>query len=432
MAKKTTAKKPAKTPSTKKKAGLTYAQTGVSIEAGDAMVGQIQHHLRSTHGPRVLGREGAFAGMFRLDYNEKLFKRNYKDPVLVGCTDGVGTKVLLAIECGIHDTIGQDCVAMNVNDLIVQGAEPLFFLDYIGTHKVDPGHMEQIVKGVAAGCRLADCALIGGETAEMPAVYQKGDYDLAGFTVGVVELKKIIEGEARVQKGDVILGLASSGVHSNGYTLVRAILKKAKLKLDKVYPELGDGLDGERTLGEVLLEPTRIYVKPVVSLLRSYKRVKPISGMAHITGGGLVGNVNRALPDHLDATISRRTWKVPPLFGFLQKHGEVERDEMFRVFNMGVGYTLIVRPHFADAVAEKLTKLGRDGVPAGGGGGGRREGQDAGLEETSADGTRSKRDERGSSNYWTFSKVNGVCGGREGPRCGDGTTSGVAGRVESG
>ena len=334
--------------------GLTYADTGVSIEAGDAMVGRIQRHLHRTHGPRVLGREGAFAGMFRLDYNEKLFKRNYKDPVLVGCTDGVGTKVLMAIEMGIHDTIGQDCVAMNVNDLIVQGAEPLFFLDYIGTHKVGPAHMEQIVKGVADGCAKADCALIGGETAEMPDVYKKGDYDVAGFTVGVVELKKIVEGEARVEKGDVILGLASSGVHSNGYTLVRAIVRRSKLKLGKIYPEL----DPQRTLGEVLLEPTRIYVKPVIGLLRGYKRVKPVSGMAHITGGGLVGNVNRALPSHLDAKISRKTWKVPPVFSFLQKHGQVSRTEMFRVFNMGVGYTLIVRPHFADAVTQKLAQAG--------------------------------------------------------------------------
>ncbi len=334
--------------------GLTYADTGVSIEAGDAMVGRIQNHLHRTHGPRVLGREGAFAGMFRLDHNAKLFKRNYKDPVLVGCTDGVGTKVLMAIEMGVHDTIGQDCVAMNVNDLIVQGAEPLFFLDYIGTHAVDPAHMERIVKGVADGCELAGCALIGGETAEMPDVYKKGDYDVAGFTVGVVELKKIVEGQAQVQKGDVILGLGSSGVHSNGYTLVRAIVKKAKLKLNKVYPEL----DPERTLGAVLLEPTRIYVKPVIDLLDSYKRVKPVSGMAHITGGGLVGNVNRALPKTLDAKISRKTWAVPPVFGFLQKHGGIERDEMFRVFNMGVGYTLIVRPRFADSVVQKLEASG--------------------------------------------------------------------------
>jgi len=339
--------------------GLTYADTGVSIEAGDAMVGRIQQHLRKTHGPRVLGKHGAFAGMFRLDFNEKLFKRNYKDPVLVSCTDGVGTKVLLAIELGKHDTIGQDCVAMNVNDMIVQGAEPLFFLDYIGTHSVDPAHMERIVKGVADGCKLADCALIGGETAEMPDVYGKGDYDLAGFSVGVVELSRIIEGDQRVEQGDVVLGLASSGVHSNGYTLVRAIVKQAKLDLNKVYKEFDDDpQNAGRTLGEILLEPTRIYVKPIVKLLRGYKRKRPISGMAHITGGGLGGNVNRALPENLDAKLSRKRWDIPTLFKFLQKHGNIADDEMMRVFNMGVGYTLIVRPHFAEAVAEKLTKSG--------------------------------------------------------------------------
>ncbi len=360
-------------PRTKKP--LTYADTGVSIDAGDAMVGRIQHHLRNTHGPRVLGREGAFAGMFRLDYNEKLFKRNYRDPVLVSCTDGVGTKVLLAIQMGVHDTIGQDCVAMNVNDMIVQGAEPLFFLDYIGTHHVEPSHMEQIVRGVSDGCRLAGCALIGGETAEMPDVYKEGDYDLAGFAVGVVELRKIIEGEQRVEPGDVVLGLASSGVHSNGYTLVRAIVKRARLKLDKVYAELNgeaDSADGltpagaapgagagvGRTLGEALLEPTRIYVRSVVDTLRQYRVKRPISGMAHITGGGLPGNLNRALPGDVDAAVGLGSWPVPPLFRFLQKHGDVAEDEMFRVFNMGIGYTLIVRPHFAEAVAERLRRYG--------------------------------------------------------------------------
>ncbi len=334
--------------------GLTYAAAGVDIEAGDAMVGLIKGHMRQTYGQRVLGRHGGFAGMFRLDYNEKLFKRNYKDPVLVACTDGVGTKVLLAIEMGIHDSVGQDCVAMNVNDMIVQGAEPLLFLDYIGIHKVDPQQAADIVKGVADGCRIAGCALLGGETAEMPDVYKPGDYDLAGFAVGVVELSRVIEGQERVQKGDVVLGLASSGVHSNGYTLVRAIIKQAKLKLDKIYPEL----DAQRTLGQVLIEPTRIYVKPIVSLLRGYKRKRPIAGMAHITGGGLPGNLNRALPPELDARISRKAWQVPPIFRFLQDKGGIAEDEMFRVFNMGIGYTLIVRPHFAEAVAEKLTKAG--------------------------------------------------------------------------
>lgn len=332
---------------------MTYAQSGVDIDAGDRTVDLIKGHLRRTYNPRVLGKHGAFAGCFRLDYNERLFKRNYKDPVLVACTDGVGTKVLLAVQMGIHDTIGQDCVAMNVNDMIVQGAEPLIFLDYVGVHKVVPEDMEQIVKGVADGCQLAGCALIGGETAEMPDVYKKGDYDLAGFAVGVCELKRVIDGQ-RVEKGDIILGLTSSGIHSNGYSLVRAIIDKAKLDLDKVYPELED----DRPLGRVLLEPTRIYAKQIVSVLRSYKRKRPIGGMAHITGGGLPGNVNRALHGSVDAKLSLKAWDVPPLFQFLQRHGKVDDQEMMKVFNMGVGYTLIVRPHFADALLEKLRKQG--------------------------------------------------------------------------
>ncbi len=347
-------------PNTKSKPPLTYATSGVDIDAGDRAVELIKSHLRRTHGPRVLGKHGAFAGMFRLDYNEKLFQRNYKDPVLVACTDGVGTKVKLAIQLGVHDTIGQDCVAMNVNDMIVQGAEPLFFLDYVGLHKVVPEDMEQIVKGVADGCAIAGCALLGGETAEMPDVYAKDDYDLAGFAVGVVELRRVIEGQERVEPGDVILGLASSGVHSNGYSLVRAVVKQAKLKLEKVYDDYADDpMHGGRTLGEALLEPTRIYVKPIVSLLRGYKRKRPISGMAHITGGGLPGNLNRALPEDVDAKIDRKSWDVPPLFRFLQSAGNVGEDEMFRVFNMGIGYALIVRPHFADAVADKLRKSGQ-------------------------------------------------------------------------
>ncbi|MFI4859570.1 MAG: phosphoribosylformylglycinamidine cyclo-ligase [Phycisphaerales bacterium JB063] len=333
---------------------MTYADSGVDIEAGDAVVGLIKHHMRRTYGPRVLGKHGAFAGCFRLDYNEKLFKRNYKDPVLVACTDGVGTKVQLAAQLGILDTIGQDCVAMNVNDLIVQGAEPLFFLDYVGIHKVVPEETAQIVKGVADGCALAGCALLGGETAEMADTYKPGDFDLAGFTVGVVELKKVIAGAERVESGDVILGLASSGVHSNGYSLVRAIIKQAKLKLDKVYKEL----ETDKTLGEVLLEPTRIYVKPIIEVLHKYKVKKPISGMAHITGGGLPGNLNRALPEDLDAKLVRGSWEVPPIFRFLQEKGGIADDEMLKVFNMGVGYTLIVRPHFAEAVEKQLARSG--------------------------------------------------------------------------
>ncbi len=333
---------------------MTYAQSGVDIEAGDAVVGLIKHHMRRTYGPRVLGQHGAFAGCFRLDFNEKLFQRNYKDPVLVACTDGVGTKVLLAVQTGILDKIGQDCVAMNVNDMIVQGAEPLFFLDYVAVHEVIPQQTADIVKGVADGCSLAGCALLGGETSEMRDVYKKGDFDLAGFAVGVVELKKVIAGPERVEAGDVVLGLASSGVHSNGYSLVRAIIKSKRLKLDKAYDELGTG----QTLGEVLLEPTRIYVKPIIEVLHKYKVKKPISAMAHITGGGLPGNLNRSLPSDLDAKLNKKNWGIPPIFQFLQERGNVSDAEMYKVFNMGIGYTLIVRPHFADAVQKQLKRAG--------------------------------------------------------------------------
>lgn len=332
---------------------MTYAESGVDIDAGDAAVGRIKDHVQATFGPRVLGKYGAFAGCFRLDYNERLFKRNYRDPVLVSCTDGVGTKVVLAARLGIVDTVGQDCVAMNVNDMIVQGAEPLFFLDYIGIHKVIPEQIEAIVRGVATGCRLANCALLGGETAEMPDVYAKGDFDLAGFAVGVAELNKLIDGSG-ISEGDQILGLASSGIHSNGYSLVRAIATSAKLDYQKAY----DPLETDRPLGRVLLEPTRIYVRPIVDLLYRYKVKRPILGMAHITGGGLPGNVNRCLPAECNARISLKSWTVPPVFGFLQKHGRVSDEEMFRVFNMGIGYVLIVRPHFADSIAEQLSRSG--------------------------------------------------------------------------
>lgn len=334
---------------------LTYADAGVDIEAGDRSVDLIKTMLRRTHGPRVMGQHGAFAGMFRLDYNEELFKHNYRDPVLVACTDGVGTKIKLAAEMAVYDTVGIDCVAMNINDLIVQGAEPLFFLDYLGLHKQDPETTAAMVAGVAKGCEIAGCALIGGECAEMPDVYAKGDFDMAGFAVGVVELDRAID-PMRVEPGDVIIGLASDGVHSNGYSLVRKIITSRRLRLDKQYAEL----DSERTLGDVLLTPTRIYAQPIVRLLRKYKVKRIVSGMAHITGGGLPGNVNRALPDDCDAKINCKVWDVPPVFRFLQKRGNVERDEMYRVFNMGIGYVLIVRPSFADSVVRQLSKAGED------------------------------------------------------------------------
>ena len=338
---------------------MSYADSGVDIEAGDRAVDLIKQSLKRTHGPRVLGKHGAFAGMFRLDYNEQLFKRNYKDPVLVACTDGVGTKVKIAAEMQVFDTIGIDCVAMNVNDLIVEGAEPLFFLDYLGLHRQDPETTAQLVHGVAEGCRIAGCALIGGECAEMPDVYAEGDFDMAGFAVGVVELDRAID-PTRMEVGDIVIGLGSDGVHSNGYSLVRRIVDTAGLELDRHYPELGEG-----TLGAHLLTPTRIYAQPIVRLLRSYRVKKVVAGMAHITGGGLPGNLNRALPEHLDAKLRRDAWEVPPIFPFLQRHGNVDDEEMLRVFNMGIGYTLVVRPSFANAIVRRLSRFGERPVVLG-------------------------------------------------------------------
>ncbi len=350
------AQKPAKKPAKKsaKKAGLTYAAAGVDILAGDKVVDLIGPAVKKTQGPRVMGSLGGFAGCFRLD-NHKQFKKNWKKPVLVSCTDGVGTKVLLAIELGLVGSIGQDCVAMNVNDMIVQGAQPLFFLDYIGISKVQPKQTAAIVAGVAKACEIAGCALLGGETAEMPAVYKPGDFDLAGFAVGVAELDDLNQ-QPQAQEGDIILGLSSSGVHSNGYSLVRAIVKSAKLDLKKKYPEL----DKKKTLGQVLLEPTRIYVKPVLAAVEKFRKKKAITGMAHITGSGLPGNVCRGLPKHLDAKIYKQAWDLPPVFRFLQEKGGVADAEMFDVFNMGIGYTLFVKPKHAAAVAQMLMDAGED------------------------------------------------------------------------
>lgn len=334
--------------------GLTYASAGVDLDTYDEFIDTVDSVLRRTHGPRVIQNPGGFAGLLRLDYNERLFKRNFKDPVLVACTDGVGTKVSLAAKAGIYDTVGIDLVAMSVNDLIVQGAEPLLFLDYIAVEKVDKRMLASLLKGVAEGCRQAGCALLGGETAEMPGVYRPGEFDMAGFAVGVVELKRAIN-PVRVQPGDVVLGLASSGVHSNGYSLVRKVVDHAGLDLGRAYRELEAG---ERTLGEVLLTPTRIYADSIVRVLRQYRVKQVVSGMAHITGGGLADNLVRALNEKVDARIDASAWPTPPVFRFLQKHGNIATDEMRRVFNMGIGYCVIVRPTFADAMAERLTKLG--------------------------------------------------------------------------
>jgi phosphoribosylformylglycinamidine cyclo-ligase len=360
----------------------TYADSGVDIDKKDAFTESLGAVLRRTHTPRVIDNPGGFAGLFRLDFNQKLFKRNYKDPVLVACADGVGTKIKLAAELGVYDTVGIDLVAMNVNDLIVQGAEPLFFLDYIAVPEVKTEMLHALVRGVAEGCRRAGCALLGGETANMPDLYAKGDFDLAGFAVGVVELKRA-QKPARVRAGDVILGLASDGIHSNGYSLVRKIVKDAGLDLGKVYPELNNSAakkkgakksaktaapadvaadagseEPARTLGQVLLTPTRIYADPIVRVQRQYAVKNVITGMAHITGSGIEGNLCRALPPTLDAKVDPESWNVPPIFRFLQAKGNVPEEEMWRVFNMGLGYCVIVKPAFAEAVMEKLTKMG--------------------------------------------------------------------------
>jgi phosphoribosylformylglycinamidine cyclo-ligase len=332
---------------------ISYKQSGVDISAGEAMVDKIQSYVSSTFGPRVLQLKNAFAGMFRLDYDEKLFKKNYKSPVLVASTDGVGSKVQLAAKIKKFDTVGIDLVAMNVNDMLTQGAEPLFFLDYLAVNKLELNLVAELIKGIAAGCRIADCALIGGETAEMPDTYAKDDFDMAGFSVGIVDRGKIINGK-NIRKGDVVLGLASSGLHSNGFALVRNIcFKKANLKMtDRL-----DELDGAM-LGDVLLEPTRIYVRPIVKLLSQYKVKKVVHGMAHITGGGLVRNIPRVLPKNCDAVLKKEGWPKHKIFTFLQANGPVEEDEMYRVFNMGIGFVLIVAEDFADSIAEKLTHYG--------------------------------------------------------------------------
>jgi phosphoribosylformylglycinamidine cyclo-ligase len=316
---------------------LTYRQAGVDIEAGDEAVRRIARLARATLRPEVLGGVGGFAAFVEVP-------RRYREPVLVSSTDGVGTKLKVAFRADRHDTVGIDLVAMGVNDLLVHGAEPLFFLDYIGTSRLEPARVEAIVRGVVEGCRQAGCALVGGETAELPDLYAPGEYDLAGFAVGVVERSRLLDG-SRVRPGDVVVGLAASGLHANGYSLARRIVFDVlKLGLDDELPGTG------RPVGEVLLEPTRIYVRPVLALLA---RVD-VHAMAHITGGGLAGNVPRVLPEDCRVVVHRSAWKVPPVFETLQRAGQVEDAEMFRTFNMGIGYVLVL------AAADAQTVLGSD------------------------------------------------------------------------
>ncbi len=318
---------------------LTYKDAGVDIDSGNRLVERIKPLVKQTHRPGVAGNVGGFGALF------KLADTGYKNPVLVSGTDGVGTKLRLAIESGKHDTIGIDLVAMCVNDLIVQGAEPLFFLDYYATSKLDIDIATDVIRGIAEGCQQADCALIGGETAEMPDMYAENDYDLAGFCVGVVEEDEVIDG-SRVRAGDALIGLASSGPHSNGYSLIRKILKVSDTALDEDFHG--------RPIGEVLLEPTRIYVSPLLATIKRF----PIHALAHITGGGLLENLPRVMPEGYTATINPDSWQTPSIFDWLQEMGNIEQTEMYRTFNCGIGMVLITATDQADAVIDHLASLG--------------------------------------------------------------------------
>jgi phosphoribosylformylglycinamidine cyclo-ligase len=340
-------------------AKATYKDAGVDLEVYRQSMARLPRLLHRTYSPRVIRNDGGFAGLFQLDFASALFARKYEDPVLVSCTDGVGTKLKLAQLAGRHSTVGIDLVAMSVNDAICCGAEPLFFLDYVAMSHDDPELLEQIVEGISAGCMDADCALLGGETAIMPDLYRRGDYDLAGFCVGVAERKRVIDGK-QIAADDVVLGVASSGLHSNGYSLARkAAFEIGGFKVDDHVPELGG------TVGDAMLEPTRIYVRCVRTLLGHYTVKSVVHGIAHITGGGLHENLERILPHGVRVSIDRGSWTVPPVFTWLQKLGDIDADEMDSVFNMGIGLVLVVSPHFADSIRRQVQDCGYDCWPIG-------------------------------------------------------------------
>ena len=318
---------------------LTYRDAGVDIEAGESLVERIKPLVQKTQRPECLGNIGGFGGLFELPIDR------YRRPVLVSGTDGVGTKLKLAVILDRHDTIGIDLVAMCVNDVLVLGAEPLYFLDYFATGRLSPEHAQSVIAGIASGCEAAGAALIGGETAEMPGIYSPGEYDLAGFCVGVVEKDQIIDG-SHIRAGDQVLGLASSGLHSNGYSLARAVLERSSATLDQAI--------GETTLGEALLAPTRIYVRPILALLKAV----PIHGIAHITGGGLPGNIPRVLPGNCDCRIDATAWPRPEIFQWLQSEGSIDDTEMLRTFNCGIGLVIIVSSDTAAQAHEMLEASG--------------------------------------------------------------------------
>ena len=322
---------------------VSYEKAGVNLEAGYEVVRRIKSHVASTSRPGVMGNIGSFGGMFDLS------ALNVKEPVLVSGTDGVGTKLKLAFAMDKHDTIGIDAVAMCVNDVLAQGAEPLIFLDYVAVGHNEPAKIEAIVSGVAEGCRQAGCALVGGETAEMPGMYSDGEYDIAGYTTGVVEKSRLIDG-TKVKAGDVLVGIASSGVHSNGFSLVRKVFSDNALDLFKVYLEL----DAEKTLGEVALTPTRIYVKQVLDVIRNCD----VHGVAHITGGGFDENIPRILREGQGIEIEEGSWEILPIFRFLEKYGRIAHREMFNIFNMGIGMVLALDASEADKAIEILKSHG--------------------------------------------------------------------------
>ena len=335
-------------------AGISYKDSGVDIEAKGKFTTDIYQQLRRTFGPRVIENPGGFAGLFSLNYDSKLFSKNYKHPVLVASTDGVGTKLKIAFMMDRHDTIGIDLVAMCVNDILVMGAEPVFFLDYMASSRMIPGKMKEVLHGIANGCCEADCALLGGETPEMPGFYHDGEYDLAGFAVGIVERKKIINGKD-IGAGDVVLGLKSSGVHSNGFSLVRKVIfEKAKLDVNSKLKTING------TIGDELLKPTKIYVKPIRALLRHYRSKKVVKGMAHITGGGLIENIPRVLPEGCSVRIKKGSWPVPAIFEVIQKKGKIDEGEMYNVLNMGIGMVLIVSEYYVPSIMKKLKQMKED------------------------------------------------------------------------
>ncbi len=323
---------------------LTYKDAGVDTKEGERAVSLMKEHVKKTFNANVLTGLGSFGSLFKLDLT------GIKEPVLVAGTDGVGTKLKIAFLMDKHDTVGQDCVAMCVNDILCQGAKPLFFLDYIATGKVKAEKVAEIVKGVADGCVLGECALVGGETAEMPDFYEDGEYDMAGFAVGVADRSRVIDGSA-IQKGNVLVGIPSSGLHSNGYSLVRKLFfEKMKLKVTDYVAELG------RTLGNALIEPTKIYTKACNAVLPKV----PVNGIIHITGGGFFENIPRIIPEGLGVRIDMGSWAVLPIFNYIQKCGNIDRNEMFATFNMGIGMIMIVEEDKADTVMELLREAGEN------------------------------------------------------------------------